>query len=598
MLNAAVSRAAGGEVDVEENGHALLVTIGLSPRRAVALAGDDVPACAPICVAKLSDLTERAVADLDWAVVVVVASSYAQLRRDAVVLDLAGRARRIVVHVADRRPSWWQLAAPVGVDALAVQVTQHGTRTEGSGRQLMSVRDVAAAAASARQPSALRPGSGLRLAVAGPLTWQWAVEEPSAHLLERAVSVWDDRASMTPAYDVLVERRPAEPDAITRRFDRPVLDTAVVNPAGFRPSPPDGAARLTVHHGAPALQWDQGLVRLGADVVLTTSAVRRLRRLPYVDLRTAHMTSDAAAIAPRLLARLLAVLAGLGVPVVSGPLPGAVRGLLHPDLVSELEVATTDTLTSPTGRESVSIRQRRAALRTHSSSAAWQQVRAELGLPRLEPTVSVVAASRRPDFLRHLLRTVGAQRNVRSETVVVTHGYDADRHALAGLLGHNVTLVRGPDGAPLGQLLALGSSMAAGDVVAKMDDDDWYGPHHLEDLTQAMAWSGAVLAGAPNDHIYLAEHDVTVTRPRPTSPDTAARYLAGPTLMIRRDDLRAVGGWRHQPASVDLALVRAVQESGGMVTRIRAWGSSSAGTPVRTPGAPGRQTSSTTQPPS
>jgi hypothetical protein len=105
-----------------------------------------------------------------------------------------------------------------------------------------------------------------------------------------------------------------------------------------------------------------------------------------------------------------------------------------------------------------------------------------------------------------------------------------------------------------------------------MDDDDWYGPYHLEDLLQAMAWSGAVLAGAPNEHIYLAELDVMVTRPRPSSPVTAARYLAGPTLAIRRDDLRALGGWRHQPTSVDLSLVRAVQETGAPVTRIHGLG--------------------------
>jgi hypothetical protein len=562
----------GSKVTVRGDCHALLVALGMPPRRAVALAGDDALAASPVCVARLSDLVDGAPPDAAWATVVVVASSYAQLRRDTVALDLAGDARRVIVHVADRRPSWWQLTAPAGVDAFDMRPESHGgTRAEASASRSMPVRAVATAVASARRHSPLRPGSGLRMAVTSPRTWEWSVEEPTAHLLERAADAWDDRASLTPPYDVLVHRRPAAFGPAVSGFDRPVLDTAVVNPAGFRRQPPDGSSRLAVEDGSLVLAGEHGVLRLDRDMLLTTAAAGRLRRLDHVDLRGVRDRLSVADAPPRLLARLFTVLAGLGVPTLAGGLPGGVCALLHPDLVRELEAVTPAALTSAAGRESVSVRQRRAALRTHSSSAGWHQIRADLGLPRLDPTVSVVAASRRPEFLPHLLRTVAAQRNVRSELIVVTHGYVAEPRVSA-LAGENVSLVRGPDHAPLGQLLAMGSSRATGDVIAKMDDDDWYGPHHLEDLLQAMAWSGAVLAGAPNEYVYLSDTDVTVTRPRPSSPDTAARYLAGPTLMIRRDDLRALGGWRAQPASVDLALVRAAQESGAMVTRIHGLG--------------------------
>ena len=551
-----------------DEGRALVVTLGVPPRRALTLTADDVGQVAPVCIARAADLPELTATERIWDTAIVVAASYARLRRDAVALECAGRARRVVIHVSDRPPSWWRLTAPSGVERVEARTAGHGgIRAEMASPWSVPVRAVAAAVGGARRPDPLRPGSGLRVAVAGPLTWSWAVEESSAHLVGVAGSSWDDRASATPAYDVLV-RRSAE--SVGLGFRRPVLDTAVVNPAGFRSDPLDGVATLASIDGGLALASRRGPIRLDRDLLLSAATIRRLRRLDHVDLRNGLAPDEGTP--PARVARLLAVLAGLGVPIVTGRLPLDIRDLLHPDLSTELEAASPETLSAAVGREAVAIRQRRAALRTHSVSASWQQVRADLGLPVQEPTVSIVAATRRPDFVPHLLRTVAAQRGVEKEVIVVTHGFDAsDRHAPA-IDDALVTLIRGADDAALGDLLALGSSIAAGDVIAKMDDDDWYGPHHLEDLLQAMSWSGAALAGAPNDHVYLAGLDVTVTRPRPSSPETDARFLAGPTLMVRRADLRAVGGWRHQPASVDLALVRAVQESGGMVVRIHGLG--------------------------
>ena len=54
-------------------------------------------------------------------------------------------------------------------------------------------------------------------------------------------------------------------------------------------------------------------------------------------------------------------------------------------------------------------------------------------------------------------------------------------------------------GACLNQLVAA----ASGEVVAKMDDDDLYGPHYLSDQLHALDYSGAALVGKQAHHMYL-----------------------------------------------------------------------------------------------
>jgi hypothetical protein len=97
-----------------------------------------------------------------------------------------------------------------------------------------------------------------------------------------------------------------------------------------------------------------------------------------------------------------------------------------------------------------------------------------------------------------------------------------------------------------------------------MDDDDFYGPHHLEDLTHTLAWSGATLAGALHLFTYVAGADMTVERRARPQRETEAAHVPGGTMMIERADLLALGGWRPvATGSIDLALSHAVRESGG-----------------------------------
>ena len=149
-------------------------------------------------------------------------------------------------------------------------------------------------------------------------------------------------------------------------------------------------------------------------------------------------------------------------------------------------------------------------------------------------------------------------------------GFGADdpirRAAPNGDFPHPVRLLRLDADLPLGAVLNAASEAATGSLLAKMDDDDLYGPDHILDLVLAHGYSGAGLVGKCPATVYLARPDRTV-RCRRSPSETWSRSITGGTMLIARGDLHRAGGWRRAPRHVDRALVGDVLSVGGTVYR-------------------------------
>jgi hypothetical protein len=168
---------------------------------------------------------------------------------------------------------------------------------------------------------------------------------------------------------------------------------------------------------------------------------------------------------------------------------------------------------------------------------------------------------------------VARQRGVDFEVVLATHGFDADPDVLDGfrqVCDVPLTTFSAEPSAVFGEVLNQAVERASGDVLAKMDDDDWYGPDFLSDLLLARGYSGAEIVGCPPEFTFLEPLWVTTRRQGPT--ETYAPFVAGGTLLIDRATLSALGGFRHTVRSVDATLLSAVTNSGGSVYRTQGLG--------------------------
>ena len=214
--------------------------------------------------------------------------------------------------------------------------------------------------------------------------------------------------------------------------------------------------------------------------------------------------------------------------------------------------------------QAASVHERRHALRQFGPWAALDSW----------PSVSIVMSTHRASHVDHALSQIARLRYPRLEVLIAAHG-DAvnvnDLRIKAAALPYSTTVISIDASRNLGESLQTLSHAAAGDLVTKIDDDDFYGPEHIWDLVLAREYSGAQIVGKTLDWIYLEAQGVTVFRPV-YSAESYADFVCGGTMMISRGDLISIGGWRPVPKSVDRALLDRVIDDGGMVYRTHGLG--------------------------
>ena len=394
---------------------------------------------------------------------------------------------------------------------------------------------------------------GARIATAGPLAAAVFAASPlvgpdaSGAVADVLLADAEEHAARAQCPAVLLAAAPA--------LGVPGFDPAVHNPVGWR---------RTVERRAVVLGPRDRLPSPPGRCVRADAADRAA-------LLAGHHLADVAGFHASAVARAgtLARIAATGLPVhlADG----------GPDLAPLLGTELHALMTSPAvvtanadERESLSVRMRRIALRDHTLGARARQVCAAAldDAPRPRK-VSVLLATRRPAMLARALASVARQSYPELELVLALHGEGFEaaalERALAGMRSA-VRVVRVSAARPLGAVLNAAAAAASGLLLAKMDDDDAYGPDHVWDLVLAHEYSGAALVGKPIETVYLGAAGRTVRRAgEPT--ETYADVLAGGALLIGRHDLARVGGWRRVPGGVDVALIEDVRRAGGAVYR-------------------------------
>ncbi len=273
-------------------------------------------------------------------------------------------------------------------------------------------------------------------------------------------------------------------------------------------------------------------------------------------------------------ASLLVRLSAAGIPTVATD-TGDLEELIGSNLAQLLGNVHIEELADPRARELVSVRARRIVWNEHTPEARVRRLLAALGLPvPNRPAVSVLACTQRPDQLDHLITQVSIQKYRPLELVLVLHGEGfADKsvaEAVAGLEFEH-TVLRVPHSIRFGSALNQGLDVAGGDLVTKMDDDDWYDPNHIGDLVTAWRFSGADLVGKAAEFVYLSNFNETVRRFAHRG-ERFSQTLGGGGLLMAKEDLNQVGGWADVAREVDRLLINHVVDVGGHTYRTHGFG--------------------------
>lgn len=393
----------------------------------------------------------------------------------------------------------------------------------------------------------------------------WAIRRPggaSAFRKLLSAALWREiyrrRAAWWHLQSEMRGRRLRSKDARTmcankRRGEAlPPFDLRAYNPIGWQR---DG-------YSATAALGPIELLPPGVDAqrVVHPNNLRRLRSVHHLeDVQAFH--SDTAA-----RASTLSRLAACGVAIHLADGDERFQPLLGDDLY---RLMTSDMSGMEAHeRELLSVKMRRLAQRNHSSFG-----RARQSGPNRLPLVSVLLATRRPQFLEYALDNVAKQTYPRLDLVIALHGEGfEDAAQRIAEFPRPVKTLRLPASESLGAVLNAATQASGGTLLSKMDDDDVYDADHIWDLALARCYSGAQLVGKWQEFVYLAASDRTIHWREGHSERYHASILAGGTFLISRQALDRAGGWRRVHGGVDTFLVEDVLRSGGRVYRTHGFG--------------------------
>jgi glycosyltransferase involved in cell wall biosynthesis len=191
------------------------------------------------------------------------------------------------------------------------------------------------------------------------------------------------------------------------------------------------------------------------------------------------------------------------------------------------------------------------------------------------PKVSVLVSTLRSDDLSNLLKQLLNQSLPSFELILGLHNLDLNAEhkvLLARLKKRNITsVIRKFDSSfNLGSILTALAKDSKGEFIAKMDDDDYYGPEHLRDLVDAVITTDADVVGRAMNYVYLEPLQLTVRRFAPfgtRAVELWSDWVAGGTILARRDKAEAAGWFGTGSTAVDRFLLSGIINNGGKIWR-------------------------------
>lgn len=217
---------------------------------------------------------------------------------------------------------------------------------------------------------------------------------------------------------------------------------------------------------------------------------------------------------------------------------------------------------------------RRWAYRNHAPWVRAMQLMGSAGISSRNPVpaVGAILVSRRPAAVPASMRAILGQTHRPTELVVGVHGAGVtpEMERISAEADVPVTLLSLSGDLTFGECLNVAASHTTSPLLAKIDDDDHYGPAHLEDSFHALCYSGADIVGKGSHYTYVAGKDTTVLR----RPGQEEMFIDGSpngaTLVFRRSVWDEVG-FPHRPRHVDTGFLRAARSLGALVYSGSRW---------------------------
>jgi hypothetical protein len=191
------------------------------------------------------------------------------------------------------------------------------------------------------------------------------------------------------------------------------------------------------------------------------------------------------------------------------------------------------------------------------------------------PSLEIIMASRRPDYLLKILPQLEKQSLPEFVISIGVHGYELRPqhfdliHRLENR-GISVTVQSFENSVTLGSILTTLADASDAKFIAKIDDDDIYGPEYLQDSLDSIIVNNADVVGRALNYIYLRPIDLTVRcfdRAGTSRVELWTDWICGGTILATNSIGRESRWFGEAKSGVDQYFLKQVSKIGGRIWR-------------------------------
>lgn len=212
----------------------------------------------------------------------------------------------------------------------------------------------------------------------------------------------------------------------------------------------------------------------------------------------------------------------------------------------------------------------REVMTKHTYAMRINDVARALGIdvePR-EPLVSIVTCTRRPHMIDRIVDNMARQKHANCELLLVLQDFTPQQReellgklqARAGSLKRIEVIVNDNPDITLGERFNSAVAKAAGEYIAKMDDDDFYFEHYLSDMLIPFSFGDYAMVGKQELFMYLSGSDKLIKR-FSGMQHREVDFVAGPTFVIKTSVFRQIG-FRARNTGEDSTFLKELRQAG------------------------------------
>lgn len=156
-------------------------------------------------------------------------------------------------------------------------------------------------------------------------------------------------------------------------------------------------------------------------------------------------------------------------------------------------------------------------------------------------SVTVITPTNSITSLKNILENFNRQDLKEKELIIIINNNSIDENQWKNLVSkyENIKIYKLSENISLGRCLNFGVNKAKFNIIAKFDDDDYYGPKYLSDSLKAFDETDAKLIGKGATFVYLVGKKILTIR-NPHEENKYTNFVNGSTLIFKKNIFKKV----------------------------------------------------------